>query len=411
MLLSPSCRALGLGLWVPSTNPWAACEWVSQGHRYEAFEGVSTVNPTSRRQFLGVMGSAVGAAVVGWPSRADAQSSFPVISGMNGTLAHGNAVTIEGSALGTKAAAAPLIFDQMTTGAFSPLWAGTGYDYNTGRSPFTFVTSNPRHTRNNSWSAYANINREMLASLSGGSNSQTWFCQYWLRLGSNWAWNSDINLSLGNVKFFRIWSTRGNAIENFVMAFHGANGAIFDVEGVGQWHGSEWPTRTRDLSVGNWHCLQFAYQDSSAVGAANGSITVWCDGAVKISYNNLITRGSESDFKRPAILGFYNSHSSGGKDSDFQIADPYIDNTWARVELGNASTYAACTRREIQRTSSWTPSAVGFTVNLGGFGDAGMAYLYLTDGSGRTSGGYPVTLGGNGQLLPPRAPTGVTIIK
>jgi hypothetical protein len=83
-------------------------------------------------------------------------------------------------------------------------------------------------------------------------------------------------------------------------------------------------------------------------------------------------------------------------------SDAYIDTTPARVEMGNASTWAACTHREIQIPTSWSSSAINITLNRGSFGSTDSVCLYVVDASGAVSPGYAVTLGsGGGGTTPP----------
>jgi hypothetical protein len=79
---------------------------------------------------------------------------------------------------------------------------------------------------------------------------------------------------------------------------------------------------------------------------------------------------------------------------DFWIDDLYLDCSPARIELGNASTWAACTHREIQPWTTWAPNAVTITVNHGVLAH-GTQYLYAIkpDGTPFNANGHPVVLG------------------
>lgn len=70
--------------------------------------------------------------------------------------------------------------------------------------------------------------------------------------------------------------------------------------------------------------------------------------------------------------------------------------SWARVELGNASTWSACTHREIQKPTSWSATEIEFDAFYGSFASNDEVYLYVVDGDGDVSPGYgPITLGGS----------------
>ncbi|MCD6288604.1 MAG: hypothetical protein J7M12_05765, partial [Candidatus Hydrogenedentes bacterium] len=58
---------------------------------------------------------------------------------------------------------------------------------------------------------------------------------------------------------------------------------------------------------------------------------------------------------------------------------------------GNASTWSACTHREIQIPTAWSNDTITFTVNQGSF-PYGTAYLYVVDSTGAwNENGYPIT--------------------
>jgi len=79
--------------------------------------------------------------------------------------------------------------------------------------------------------------------------------------------------------------------------------------------------------------------------------------------------------------------------ANWYIDDPYISimNGQARVELGDAATFATCTHREVQSPSAWADGSITVTANYGSFGP-GPAYLYVVDAAGVASNGLAVTL-------------------
>ena len=73
--------------------------------------------------------------------------------------------------------------------------------------------------------------------------------------------------------------------------------------------------------------------------------------------------------------------------------DVYIATTRARVELGNASTYAACTRREIQVAAEWGSTRIEVPLRTVQFTSGEQVYLYIIDEDGTISSGYAIELG------------------
>lgn len=72
--------------------------------------------------------------------------------------------------------------------------------------------------------------------------------------------------------------------------------------------------------------------------------------------------------------------------------DIYMDNTWARVMIGDAPTLATSRRREIQIPVSWSDTAITIRVNQGALPTIkGPFYLYVVDSQGRVNRrGYPL---------------------
>jgi len=90
------------------------------------------------------------------------------------------------------------------------------------------------------------------------------------------------------------------------------------------------------------------------------------------------------------------------------LDDIYFDNTRARVEIGNASTWNSCTRRELQVATAWSNTGVTFTVSPGVFNSGAQAYLYVVDAQGvANSQGFPITLGEGAAA--PEPPQNVTV--
>jgi hypothetical protein len=78
------------------------------------------------------------------------------------------------------------------------------------------------------------------------------------------------------------------------------------------------------------------------------------------------------------------------------VDDIFIQlDTEARVEIGDKSTWNACTKREVQVPISWNSSTIQARVNQGSFSNGETAYLYVVDSNGNVNNqGYIVTIGG-----------------
>ncbi len=70
----------------------------------------------------------------------------------------------------------------------------------------------------------------------------------------------------------------------------------------------------------------------------------------------------------------------------------YMDNSFARIEIGDNSVYANCTHREIQVATSWSDGQIDFAFNQGSLPN-GQAYLFVIDENGVPSAGHPIIIG------------------
>jgi hypothetical protein len=273
------------------------------------------------------------------------------------------------------------------------------------------ITEESRHSGSD-YSGYCNFNAgSQLAAITAVSSvvSRKWFVQYWFKL-EEWDWGagtySTNDRFLANVKFFRLWSPASVA-ESFVCAWKTwATGSAFsknsEVVGTGanvEVVFSLQPFQKPSVNDGEWHCFQFEFTDSSDVSAADAEFRVWIDGEPAEVRTGFIAR-STTYLKRPLEIGFYNSWGpntalgeSAQAPNHYYMGDIYAAPTLARVEMGNAATYDACTHREVQIPTAWADTEITVTVNRGSFAADDEVYLFVVDDDGAKSAGYgPITL-------------------
>jgi hypothetical protein len=328
-----------------------------------------------------------------------------VITDVSGNLTHGTPLTISGRSFGSDSAPGPVVWDNVESGEFSPNW---------GSSRNLSVGTRSR----NQFSNYCGTNNFQGSGGDGGYGyfvgpsehlGERWFVQYWFQIDGNFDWgtstygNGDENLA--NVKIFRMWNP-GSVDENFVMALHGyVDSAPYLAEYVDDSGGGRAFSGFRsEWQKGVWHCLQFEYKESS-VGVQDGEFRIWLDGKLELDDRTIKTREDFADLKRPFIVGFYDSWNDSGTDrDDFFIDDVYIDNSWARVELGNALNYSECTIRETQIPTEWDDGTIEVVTNLGSLASSPNMYLFVTDADGNTTPGYLVKGDGEPDPGPPGQP-------
>jgi hypothetical protein len=149
-------------------------------------------------------------------------------------------------------------------------------------------------------------------------------------------------------------------------------------------------------------------------GQSTGDMQLYRNGT--LLYSNLggeLLIGSSDASFRYILLGQYMGHDAYAGcpafgDAHVYLSDAYIDDALARVEIGDASTYALARHREIQIPSSWSGSSIAIKVNLGSFSSLGGLYMFVVDSLGNISPGYP--LGGLGGGAP-TTPTNLRIVR
>lgn len=81
-------------------------------------------------------------------------------------------------------------------------------------------------------------------------------------------------------------------------------------------------------------------------------------------------------------------------DTTYYFDDIYIDDSWARIEIGNNAQYANCTHLEMQIPKVWASDSISFTVNQGSFNNGERAYLFVINENGAVSDGQEITFCG-----------------
>jgi hypothetical protein len=325
-----------------------------------------------------------------------------VIPGLGG-FSDGIVTKVAGDHFGSKDSQSTDHFDNTESGSISPYWSYTGQ---------LTVSNESRHAG----SGYA-YNQEFQGSVPNNNHGYVtgpsedvgakWFVSYWFKLDSNFDFGTSSygggDENLANVKLFRMWAPGSGTQENYVCAYAGYGGyTIVSTEYVSDIHLEYWDTLgdASSWTKNVWHNLQVEYLESD-VGVSNGGSKMTFDGVVVHDDFTHMTREDETDLKRPLIVGFFNSWTDANTDQDdFYMDDIYVDRSWARVELGNASTYANCTHKEVQPIVSWSNQLAEFEFNSGSFSDGDLAYLFLVNEDGTASAGELIEIGGTSNPAP-----------
>ncbi|MBK7189437.1 MAG: hypothetical protein IPH86_12335 [bacterium] len=339
---------------------------------------------------------------IGDPGGGGGGPSLAISSVTGGNLSHGETVTISGTSFGANNVANDL-WDNMESGSFSPSWSGTG-------DPSLLTVENAgSHARSTNSTKNAVLRHNSSSgngSLSWETTSNVWYNRYWVKIDSNWGWGGPNsagfygagNYQLSNVKIFDMGSS---GVEMFKMAFHSGsgpriNGVNFNNENVADYDGRNW--WVDGYSIGGiskdvWHLFQFEFRRSSAPLVRDGMIRFSVDRVIIEEVFDMMTNDDEDNARTNQIVGFMDTSNSWGYDgaNTAYFDDFYLNKSLARVEIGNASTYATSSIREIQLPSSWSETSIGVTVNTGSFAN-GTAYLFVIDAGGTQSAGYQIVI-------------------
>lgn len=358
-------------------------------------------NPSTYSDYSAVFGP------VRWTST---PSGDPSISTVTGAVSHGSTITIAGSNFGTKATAAPQKYDDFESysegatattadGWSSVDWGGNG----PGMPPIYSSTA-------------GHVGKGLMARFeNGGSISR-------VRLDRDWSggfyidyWYTHVEAGerSRNLKPWRLYGNGqgSNEFPQFNVLMQCASGSVQLPVSTNTGGPNPYFTSVDNLVGAMRHWQIWAKPDitDGGDGYSNGSLLVMLNG--QVVHRNDAWRSNDAAcdgnyWYQLSISGYYSRSVDGGSCPSTYITgnayeywdNLYIDNTQARVEIGNASTYAACTHREIQIPSAWSATSITCTVNTGSF-SSGAAYLFVIDEEGTASAGKPIAISASKQAF------------
>ena len=319
----------------------------------------------------------------------------PLVSGVHGTVANGQSITVNGSGFGSTGPNVVLFddFELGTNGNAIKSGAGSAQE-----GQWSVVSGTPTPVYSNA------------ASVSGSLAFRADMSTFW----RNYA---ETNLPTGTTEiFFSYWMylPPGNQIPggpsspNWKIIWLGGpshvqgSDLIVPIDLGGSYavscnvcpYSSSAPYLTNlSFTPGTWHRV-WAWIIGSGTGA--GKTLVWDmdAGGVHQELNavNTSNLNSGSWWDVFDLNGFGNQSASYPMFDDVYIATG--SGAAARVEVGSAVTYASCTQLAATPPPSWSDGSVVTTVRQGNFAAGQSAYIYVTDAGGNVNAqGYPVTMG------------------
>ncbi len=326
-------------------------------------------------------------------------NAAPSISSVNDTtLQHGQTITISGSEFGAHADYnnidntwqgkdfLPFRWKDFEDGVFES--DGIATDYDDGCA----VINAGAHAGTYYGQVTYEGNRLIHMGTTIANATGTFYGSFWFMVGPG----------SQSGKFYRIYLGGDTADDHFLSTgcsdYYLRGGT--DCGGATQW------SSPNAFTPGSWHRIEVL--TTASEGEMN--VTTWMDGVQQWSVSDWCDIGYDPNGQQWRLCDMIDSPTNcDGADGSYNYDDIFMNNTQARVEIGNASTWAACTMREIQIPTSWSASSIAVTVNQGSFASDATAYLYVVDSTGAVnSSGYEITFGEEEDEEDTTAPT-VTI--
>jgi len=374
-------------------------------------------------------------------------SATPVIGGINGNIIHGSTFTIIGSSLGAKPVAAPFMWDNFENGTEGSPLSNARWGVKT-LAPIisSYNSSNLRNSYSNTLSLYSEILCTNAPSfwLDSVTGTRKIYLNMWVYYdhgdgeplsGATYQvkpWRlhggtGSYNIQAPSVPIF-CWDSPvdGDNNANYYTPIT-YSGAAIPASPI---YGAATPTRA-DIENGilfnnYWMNVQWEFSDSSGIDVYDAYLKVYYSYKPSQSHAYFTgeiphtaigqvwaTRISGKDNGPIDSILFQNYINALSGGANIYYDDIYIDDTWARVEIGDASTYNNCTHREIQIPTAWSNTSIAITINQGSFNTGDVVYLYVADENGVTNtSGYPITIGDTmtaSDLTSPAAPSKLSI--
>jgi hypothetical protein len=215
--------------------------------------------------------------------------------------------------------------------------------------------------------------------INGQPKMQTVYVYYWIK--KNFLWSNSGDDAWGLVKYNRFVSGPG-PVPNAYYQLGQTTGRRIEF-GVSPDTGFLWDYNAL-FSSGVWHCSETMY---SMANDTTGSMEFTFDGQI-------VNHDTGLNFNSSAMEGFgiglARVRNGSLLSSDrYWLDDIYIDNTQARVMIGNNQNFSLCTHLEIQIPhTTWNDTAIQFTANLGSFNSTEQLYLFVVDENGNASEGF-----------------------
>lgn len=315
------------------------------------------------------------------------------ISGLSGTLTNGSPITLSGS-FGSKAAAAPVLWDTISNqAAYSalangdtiPVGVGDPWPLQCSLGGGACVKYNTSDTQRGVSSAMYKASSTSYPYMDGITWPKT------NQVYVSWWWKCDTQINDGgnhSSKFLRLSDSTDE--QNKTLSWTQSEINVFNnPTNLVQFNGTS-------NTVNGWDFFELWFDSANTVttGRLNGT-AIFTDyswaAAAPMQFNEVWKVGLDSGGVSPLSVTAW-------------LEDIYVDSTFSRVMIGDASTYAACTHLEMQPPSAWGSGQVTVTLNIGSFAPNATVYFYAFDSAGSpNTSGFAATLGSSQNVTSTRA--------
>ena len=345
-----------------------------------------------------------------------AQTLAPAVSGVSGTLSHGSTVTVAGSNFGSKPTAAPVKYDDFQSVpqgsgiAATSTAGGATWRNQTTDQQFPPIASNRRLRSGTPFTVNMTSHWQQPQGGGGGVSNVYLVGQSFVKLYFDaWMYYDAAGQTspTQNIKPFRLHQLNAGSPNAYVNIYAPSTGgaAACGRDGVTR-SDSDWAGGgvTSATFYNRWVHVQWIIDAGAGNNTSTGSCILYINGALVYNHTSVPTIGSGYYSWPELYVGNYIRTGDWSGETFTQWESLYIDNSWARVEIGDNAIYNNCTHREIQVPNSWSNGSIGVRLNRGSFASLNGLYLFVVNANGTASAGYP--LNGTGG---PSTPTNLRI--
>lgn len=316
----------------------------------------------------------------------------PSLTGTSGTAGTDNSLTIFGSGFGTKSRSKLWLWADAQEGSLAPhssLSDGTSF---AETQNMTSLNDGNKRWGNGVFRSNWNYTSTQRAATLRPSNptvtgSTRMFISWWeksdinyLPTGTSENWKSGV----------RVWWNITGSGER--------NNHYFASVSVGQTvdqlrFTNEFPTvssymgSSYGFTNSTWRRIMAIYEMNSSAGSGDGSIKIYKNNTlVKNITGWSFTDSAHPNYPNQIFFQQVIANANVPSGQNFWLSDLAVEDSWGRVEIGDASTLAACTQLELQPYTSWSDNTITITQRLGTLSGSKWIYICDSDNNCNSSG-------------------------